>query len=73
VGAAGLAETVAGDPRFPLCLSEKMFVYALGQEISVDLYAQVQDVRDQFVTGGMSFEELAAAIVLSPAFTERGE
>ncbi len=72
-GLEGLASTVAADPRFPLCVAQRLFVYGHGQAMTPELYRSVLDVRDHFVASGMVFEELVAAIVTSDTFLMRGE
>ncbi len=72
-GPEGLGQTLGDDPLFPLCVSEQLFTYALGQPPEPHTWPYVLDARDAFVAEGLTFEELAVAIVTSDAFRMRGE
>ncbi len=72
-GPDGLGTTLADDPLFAQCVSEKLYSYALGTALSQDNYPFVLDARDHFVAQDLVFEELVVAIVMSDSFYMRGE
>ena len=72
-GPEGLGTVLSTDPLYPICVSEKLYTFALGAAPNGGTYPYVLDARDEFVSGGMHFEDLAVSIVTSDAFRMRGE
>jgi hypothetical protein len=73
-GPVELAAVISNDPRFPLCISEKMFVYALGRGAQRSDHPYLQQIADALMTSGMRLDDLAVHIATSEPFrTRRGE
>jgi hypothetical protein len=72
-GPAGLGTTLANDPSYPLCVTEKAYTFALGAPPTSATWTYLSEIRDEFVASGLSFEELVVALVTSDAFRMRGE
>lgn len=71
-GARGLATALKTDPRASRCMTEKMFVYALGRgPTSDDRACGIPAIEREFAAGGHRMEQLVTRIVSSPAFTTR--
>jgi hypothetical protein len=70
-GAQELATIVANDPRFPLCLAEKMFVYALGRGVTSTDRPYLTDINQALSAQGSSLGKLIALIVQSEPFRSR--
>lgn len=73
-GAADLARTIAGDRRFPRCLAQQLFVYALGRGLVPSDERVLDGIVERLHGGGFSFEQLVSAIAESASFRlRRGE
>lgn len=70
-GAQELASIIAADPRFPLCLAEKLFVYALGRGVTSTDRPYLSDIDQQLSAQGGSLSTLISLIVLSEPFRAR--
>ncbi len=75
-GEIDLARIIVKDPRFPACLANKLFTYALGR--TPDLVdpksldgPTLASLTDNFTKGGLQFGPLLASIVASPTFLNR--
>jgi hypothetical protein len=69
-----LSEHIAVDPKFPACMVEQTFVYALGRATEKPDAFFLERIGEAFTAGDFRFEELAVAIVLSAPFrTRHGE
>jgi hypothetical protein len=70
-GAEDLAQAIRADARYPRCVAEKLFTYALGRG-PVDTDAGYLDaIAAQLVASGYGFEDLVLAIAASEAFLQR--
>jgi hypothetical protein len=73
-GARELSDLLAADTGFTACMAEQLFTYGLGRVPAETDHGFLQQVEADFEAGGFTFEELAAAIAVSPPFrTRRGE
>jgi hypothetical protein len=73
-GAREMSDVIAQDPRFPLCMVEKLYTYALGRVPTNTDNPYIDEVEQQFAAQGYTFEALAVAIARSDAFRmTRGE
>ncbi len=71
-GAAGLAAALKTDPRVAKCMTEKLFIYALGRGPTIeDRRCGLPQIESGFVSSGHRLEQLAIRIASSPAFTSR--
>ncbi len=71
-GAGELAEILAQDPRVYRCMVEKLYTYALGRPpTSFDARTHIDDLTEEFATGGYVLRDLVKAMVTSVAFRER--
>jgi len=75
-GEIELSKVLAKDPRFPACLTSKLFTYALGR--TPDLAdpksldgPTLSSLTDNFTKSGLQFGQLLASIVVSPTFLNR--
>ena len=67
-----VAAALKTDPRVAKCMTEKMFIYALGRGPTIeDRRCGLPKIEREFVAGGHRLEQLAIRIVSSPAFTSR--
>jgi Protein of unknown function (DUF1592)/Protein of unknown function (DUF1588)/Protein of unknown function (DUF1587)/Protein of unknown function (DUF1595)/Protein of unknown function (DUF1585)/Ca-dependent carbohydrate-binding module xylan-binding len=73
-GPDDLSRSVARDPRFPACVAEKLYVYALGRGLEPHDRQELERILKELHGGGFSFQELIAEIVQSNGFRyRRGE
>lgn len=74
-GAVEMAERLAQDPRFPRCVTERLWIYAQGRGPEADAAkAAIDDLRDQFAAAGYRFHDLVIAVVMHSSFGfRRGE
>ena len=73
-GASELSQILYEDPRFNECLTEKMFIYALGRGKGFHDSDDLEFIESGFIDGGERIIELARYIALSHAFRfRRGE
>ncbi len=70
-GPAELTRMLKDDPRFPHCLSEKLFTYGLGRSPTRQESCQVEAITHQFAERGHRLSGLVKAIALSRTFTHR--
>lgn len=70
-GPAELTRILKDDPRFPHCLSEKLFTYGLGRSPTRQESCQVEAITHQFAERGHRLSGLVKAIALSRTFTHR--
>lgn len=70
-GPAELTRILKDDPRFPHCLSEKLFTYGLGRSPTRQESCQVEAITHQFAERGHRLSGLVKAITLSRTFTHR--
>ena len=75
--AISLSEILVEDARFARCISQKLYIYALGRGLGVGDLDPLNHVLEEFVDGGHSFRDLAALIATSDPFlfhsADRGE
>jgi len=70
----GLADQIAGDPRFLDCASKKAIVYALGRELGVSDDPHLQNIRTGWKQRGGTLRALLEQIVVNDTFRfRRGE
>jgi hypothetical protein len=77
-GARDLAALIAADPNYARCVTDKLYIYALGrtpedaaQHLDETLRTQLTEA---FRNGGYDYRELILSLVTSPTFTmRRGE
>jgi hypothetical protein len=75
-GARELAKLVAGDARFPACVTQQLYTYALGRAPVTTAPdhmdpATIQRIANQFSSGGYKFETLVQKMVASDTFLKR--
>jgi hypothetical protein len=77
-GELDMSRIIGSDPRFPGCLANKLYTYALGRvpdltnPTSLDA-PTLASLTDNFTKNGLQFGQLLASIVTSPTFlTRRG-
>jgi hypothetical protein len=72
--AQGLEALITADPRFPRCVGQQLYTYALGRGPEALDDDRLDAIRDAFVSGGYRFPDLIRLIVLSDGFRmRRGE
>jgi hypothetical protein len=72
--AQGLEELLTQDPRFPRCVGQQLYTYALGRGPEAYDADRLDALRDAFVEGGYRFPDLIRLIVLGDGFRmRRGE
>ena len=74
-GAVELARILSADPRFVRCLTEKMYVYALGRGVEdqpghMDMQT-IDGITERFATGGYKLKSLLEEITLAETFRKR--
>ena len=76
-GAIALSEVLVEDARFARCMTQKLYIYALGRGTGPSDLGPLRHVLDEFVDGGHTFRDLAALIATSDPFlfhsADRGE
>lgn len=72
-GATELAALLADDPRFPECLTEKLFTYALGRKRAPGDWVFAAEISEALPDEGGSLDKMIELIALSPAFRMRPE
>lgn len=73
-GSAALAQLLGQDPRFPRCVTQQLYTYALGRGPAYDDDKYIDGIAADFVAGGYRLKDLIAQIVTSEAFRmRRGE
>jgi len=70
-GAKGLAQVIVNDPRYSVCIVEKLFTYALGRgPLSTD-EVYLDEINSTWTMQGMQFNNLVKLIAQSEPFTSR--
>lgn len=73
-GAVELSQIVSADPRFPECVAEKMFTYALGRGAEIPDAPYLKHINEEFEARGQTLKQLIAVIATSEPFRmRRGE
>ncbi len=67
-GAVEMADVLAEDARFARCISQKLYVYALGRGTGIADLGPMNHVLEEFVASGHSFRDLAMLIATSDPF-----
>lgn len=67
-GAVEMADVLAEDTRLARCISQKLYIYALGRGLGIADLGPMNHVLDQFVANGHSFRDLAMLIATSDPF-----
>jgi hypothetical protein len=70
-GAAELSALVADDPRFPLCVTRKLFGYALGRALTDADRPALEDAATRLQAHQQAFPALVEAVATSVPFTMR--
>jgi hypothetical protein len=69
-----LGELIGKDPRFPSCVTSKLYTYALGRDLEAYDAASLQSVEASWNSRGPTIRNLMKEVVLSNAFRfRRGE
>ncbi len=69
-----MLDVLLEDPRLPDCIVEKLFIYAMGRDITEVDGAYLTSIADDFAVSGNRFAALATALATSDAFRmRRGE
>ncbi len=73
-GPDDLSQSIAHDPRFPACVAEKLYVYALGRGLEPHDKQELDRMLKELGGGGFSLPDLISEIVQSNGFRyRRGE
>lgn len=73
-GPDDLSRAIARDPRFPACVAEKLYVYALGRGLEPQDRQELDRILKELGGRGFSFSDLIAEVVQSNGFRyRRGE
>ena len=73
-GPEDLSRAIAEDPRFPACVAEKLYVYALGRGLGPSDRRELSRMLHELGGSGFSLTELIEEIVQSSGFSyRRGE
>ncbi len=73
-GPGDLSQSIANDPRFPACVAEKLYVYALGRGLEPHDKQELDRMLKELGGSGFSLPDLIAEIVQSNGFRyRRGE
>lgn len=73
-GPDDLTRSISSDARFPACVAEKMYIYALGRGLELSDRIELERVVRALGGRGFSFRDLIAEIVQSNGFRyRRGE
>ena len=70
-GPDDLSRTIARDPRFPACVAEKLYVYAMGRGLELHDRMELERILRELDGHGFTFSELIAQIVQSNGFRYR--
>ena len=69
---ATLANDVAQSPKYPQCVAQKMYAYAVGRPVTDGEAAQVAALGGAFVDGGLRLKALMRAVATSEGFRRMG-
>jgi len=73
-GPSDLTQAIAADPRFPACVAEKLYVYALGRGLEAHDKQELSRMLKELGGSGFTLPDLIAEIVQSNGFRyRRGE
>jgi Protein of unknown function (DUF1592)/Protein of unknown function (DUF1588)/Protein of unknown function (DUF1587)/Protein of unknown function (DUF1595)/Protein of unknown function (DUF1585)/Ca-dependent carbohydrate-binding module xylan-binding len=73
-GPDDLSRSIAKDPRFPACVAEKLYIYALGRGLDPSDRSELDRILKELGGRGFSFSDLIAEVVQSSGFRyRRGE
>jgi hypothetical protein len=67
-GAVEMSEVLAEDARFARCISQKLYIYALGRGLGIADLGPMNHVLEEFVDSGHSFRDLTMLIATSDPF-----
>jgi hypothetical protein len=71
-GLSGTENVVASDPRFKTCVSEKLYNYGLGRDLSTEDVSNADTISKQWQAGGdLSLSKLIHGLVLANSFRSR--
>lgn len=74
IGAVEMADVLAGDARYPRCVTRQLYSYALGRGIINVDRDYIDYLTAQFVAGGMKLTDLIVLVATSDPFRlRRGE
>ena len=69
---ATLANDIAQSPKYPHCVTQKLYAYAVGRPVTDGEAPQVDALSGDFVNGGQHLKALMRAIALSQGFRRIG-
>jgi Protein of unknown function (DUF1592)/Protein of unknown function (DUF1588)/Protein of unknown function (DUF1595)/Protein of unknown function (DUF1587)/Protein of unknown function (DUF1585)/Ca-dependent carbohydrate-binding module xylan-binding len=73
-GPDDLSRSIAKDPRFPACVAEKLYIYALGRGLEAHDRSELDRMLKDLGQSGFSLSDLISEIVQSSGFRyRRGE
>ena len=71
-GLSGTENVVATDPRFKTCVSEKLYNYGLGRDLSTEDVVNADTISKQWQAGGdLSLSKLIHGLTLANSFRSR--
>ena len=70
-GPAAMSDMLAQDPRFPACVTEKLFTYGMGRGTIDDDQPHIEAITRSFVESDHNFRSLVTLIVTSEPFRTR--
>ncbi|HEX3776664.1 MAG TPA: DUF1592 domain-containing protein [Polyangiaceae bacterium] len=70
-GPDDLSRSIAKDPRFPACVAEKLYIYALGRGLEASDRSELERMLKELGGRGFSFADLISEIVESSTFRYR--
>jgi hypothetical protein len=71
MGANDLAVQLARDPRYPRCVTQQLFTYALGRGPEAYDQPVIDTLTTEWSRAGMRLRDLVMRIVLSDSFRQR--
>ena len=69
---ATLAEDVAQSPKFPACVAQKLYAYAVGRPVQDGEQAQVEALTARFAESGLRLRALMRSVALAEGFRRIG-
>lgn len=69
---ASVADDIAQSPKYPSCIAQKLYAYAVGRPVTAGEAAQVTALATDFVSGGMRLKALMRAVATSDGFVRIG-
>jgi hypothetical protein len=70
-GLPGLVETISPDPRLTSCVTDKLFIYALGRGMVATDTPYLDAIKASWTSGSPTLKRLAHELVLSAPFRTR--